>query len=244
MNLVSKNNVCQGLFKHDLHWKVGGHAPEYVMKKQKTVKISTKEEAEDIFDLYISADAELFALSNLSKDRSVHYTDADEKRAVCAYIRADKYEEIFYRYVISQKDMSWRDNNTMSFKRGKIILVKGEPYLEFKKKDDSALILKMKTFNSEYVDSSNRIDEKRILEDIDRPEVREMLSEAKVQLMDGGDVQFKPSEEIKALLVKVYMDTIKREIQTMEKQMEMFKKSISNVSKKVYSAVDIDDIIL
>ena len=30
MNLVSKNNVCQGLFKHDLHWKVGGHAPEYV----------------------------------------------------------------------------------------------------------------------------------------------------------------------------------------------------------------------
>ena len=32
MNLVSKNNVCQGLFKHDLHWKVGGHAPEYVLK--------------------------------------------------------------------------------------------------------------------------------------------------------------------------------------------------------------------
>ena len=31
MNLVSKNNVCQGLFKHDLHWKVGGHAPEYVI---------------------------------------------------------------------------------------------------------------------------------------------------------------------------------------------------------------------
>ena len=34
MNLVSKNNVCQGLFKHDLHWKVGGHAPEYVPNRE------------------------------------------------------------------------------------------------------------------------------------------------------------------------------------------------------------------
>ena len=47
------------------------------MKKQKTVKISTKEEAEEIFDLYISAYAELLALYNLSKDRSTHYTDAN-----------------------------------------------------------------------------------------------------------------------------------------------------------------------
>jgi len=62
--------------------------------------------------------------------------------------------------------------------------------------------------------------------------------------MDNSDVQFKPSEEILALLINVYMDTIKREIRTREKQMEMFKKSISNVSKKVYSAVNMDDIIM
>ena len=214
------------------------------MNKQKTKKIQTKEEAEEIFDLYISADAELAALNNLSKDRNIHYTDADDKRGVGVYVRMDKYEETLYWYAISQKDMSWRDQNTISFKRGKILLVKGEPYLEFENKDDSTLVQKIKAFNPKYVDSSNRIDEKRILEDIDRPEVREMLSEAKVQLMDDSDLEFKPSEEIKALLVKVYMDTIKREIQTRDKQMEMFKKSISNVFKKVYSALSIDDIIM
>ncbi len=214
------------------------------MNKQKTKKIQTKEEAEEIFDLYISADAELAALNNLSKDRNSHYTDVDDKRGVGVYVRMDKYEESLYWYAISQKDMSWRDHNTMSFKRGNILFVQGEPSLEFENKDDSALVQKIKAFNPKYVDSSNRIDEKRILEDIDLPEVREMLSEAKVQLMDGGDVQFKPSEEIKALLVKVYMDTIKREIQTREKQMETFKKSISNVFKKVYSAVNMDDIIM
>ena len=214
------------------------------MNKQKTIKIQTKEEAEYLFDQYISADAELAALYNLSKDRSIHYTDADDKRADGVYIRLDKYEDILCRYVISQKDMSWRDQNTISFKRGKILLVKGEPYLEFENKDDSTLVQKIKAFNPKYVDSSNRIDEKRILEDIDRPEVREMLSEAKVRLMDNSDVQFKPSEEILALLINVYMDTIKREIRTREKQMEMFKKSISNVSKKVYSAVNMDDIIM
>ena len=214
------------------------------MKKQKTIKIHTKEEAEEIFDLYISAEAELTALNNLSKNRNIHYIDADDKRSVGAYVRMDKYEESLYWYAISQKDMSWRDHNTMSFKRGNILFVQGEPSLEFENKDDSALVQKIKAFNPKYVDSSNRIDEKRILEDIDLPEVREMLSEAKVQLMDGGDVQFKPSEEIKALLVKVYMDTIKREIQTREKQMETFKKSISNVFKKVYSAVNMDDIIM
>jgi len=214
------------------------------MKKQKTMKISTKEEAEEIFDLYISADAELFALYNLSKDRSTHYTDADDKRADCAYIRMDKYEGILYRYVISQKDMSWRYNNTMSFKRGNILLVKGEPYLEFENKENRALVLKMKTFNPEYVDSLNRIDEKRILEDIDRPEVREMLSEAKVKLTDDSYMEYQPSEEILSLLTKVYMDHIKREILTRDLQVGMFKKSISRVSKKVYSAVDIDDIIV
>jgi len=214
------------------------------MNKQKTKKIQTKEEAEEIFDLYISADAELAALNNLSKDRNIHYTDADDKRGVGVYVRMDKYEETLYWYAISQKDMSWRDQNTISFKRGKILLVKGEPYLEFENKDDSTLVQKIKAFNPKYVDSSNRIDEKSILEDIDRPEVREMLSEAKVQLMDDSDLEFKPSEEIKALLVKVYMDTIKREIQTRDKQMEMFKKSISNVFKKVYSALSIDDIIM
>ena len=214
------------------------------MKNQKTIKIHTKEEAEDIFDLYISADAELMALNNLSKNRNIHYIDADDKRSVGAYVRMDKYEESLYWYAISQKDMSWRDHNTMSFKRGNILFVQGEPSLEFENKDDSALVQKIKAFNPKYVDSSNRIDEKRILEDIDLPEVREMLSEAKVQLMDDSDLEFKPSEEIKALLVKVYMDTIKREIQTREKQMETFKKSISNVFKKVYSAVNMDDIIM
>lgn len=214
------------------------------MKKQKTIKIHTKEEAEEIFDLYISAEAELTALNNLSKNRNIHYIDADDKRSVGAYVRMDKYEESLYWYAISQKDMSWRDHNTMSFKRGNILFVQGEPSLEFENKDDSALVQKIKAFNPKYVDSSNRIDEKRILEDIDRPEVREMLSEANVQLMDDSDLEFKPSEEIKALLVKVYMDTIKREIQTREKQMETFKKSISNVFKKVYSAVNMDDIIM
>jgi len=214
------------------------------MKKQKIKKIQTKEEAEEIFDLYISADAELAAINNLSKDRNSHYTDVDDKRGVGVYVRMDKYEETLYWYAISQKDMSWRDHNTISFKRGEILLVKGEPYLEFENKDDSALVQKIKAFNPKYVDSSNRIDEKRILEDIDRPEVREILSDANVRLMDGSDVQFKPSEEILALLINVYMDTIKREIQTREKQMEVFKKSISNVSKKVYSAVNMDDIIM
>lgn len=214
------------------------------MKKQKTIKIHTKEEAEEIFDLYISAEAELTALNNLSKNRNIHYIDADDKRSVGAYVRMDKYEESLYWYAISQKDMSWRDHNTMSFKRGNILFVQGEPSLEFENKDDSALVQKIKAFNPKYVDSSNRIDEKRILEDIDLPEVREMLSEAKVQLMDDSDLEFKPSEEIKAFLVKVYMDTIKREIQTREKQMETFKKSISNVFKKVYSAVNMDDIIM
>src|SRR5574344_745949 len=214
------------------------------MKKQKTIKIHTKEEAEEIFDLYISAEAELTALNNLSKNRNIHYIDADDKRSVGAYVRMDKYEESLYWYAISQKDMSWRDHNTMSFKRGNILFVQGEPSLEIENKDDSALVQKIKSFNPKYVDSSNRIDEKKILEDIDRPEVREMLSEAKVQLMDDSDLEFKPSEEIKALLVKVYMDTIKREIQTREKQMETFKKSISNVFKKVYSAVNMDDIIM
>ena len=214
------------------------------MKKQKIKKIQTKEEAEEIFDLYISADAELAAINNLSKDRNSHYTDVDDKRGVGVYVRMDKYEETLYWYAISQKDMSWRDHNTISFKRGEILLVKGEPYLEFENKDDSALVQKIKAFNPKYVDSSNRIDEKRILEDIDRPEVREILSDANVRLMDGSDVQFKPSEEILALLINVYMDTIKREIRTREKQMEMFKKSISNVSKKVYSAVNMDDIIM
>jgi len=213
------------------------------MNKQKTKKIQTKEEAEEIFDLYISADAELAALNNLSKDRNIHYTDADDKRGVGVYVRMDKYEETLYWYAISQKDMSWRDQNTISFKRGKILLVKGEPYLEFENKDDSTLVQKIKAFNPKYVDSSNRIDEKRILEDIDRPEVREMLSEAKVRLMDDSDVEFKPSEEILALLINVYMDTIKREIQIRERQMGMFKKSISRIFKKVYSAVNIDDII-
>jgi hypothetical protein len=214
------------------------------MKKQKTIKIHTKEEAEEIFDLYISAEAELTALNNLSKNRNIHYIDADDKRSVGAYVRMDKYEESLYWYAISQKDMSWRDHNTMSFKRGNILFVQGEPSLEFENKDDSALVQKIKAFNPKYVDSSNRIDEKRILEDIDLPEVREMLSEAKVQIMDDSDLEFKPSEEIKALLVKVYMDTIKREIQTREKQMDMFKKSISSVFKKVYSAVNMDDIII
>lgn len=214
------------------------------MKKQKTIKIHTKEEAEEIFDLYISAEAELTALNNLSKNRNIHYIDADDKRSVGAYVRMDKYEESLYWYAISQKDMSWRDHNTMSFKRGNILFVQGKPSLEIENKDDSALVQKIKSFNPKYVDSSNRIDEKKILEDIDRPEVREMLSEAKVQLMDDSDLEFKPSEEIKALLVKVYMDTIKREIQTREKQMETFKKSISNVFKKVYSAVNMDDIIM
>lgn len=214
------------------------------MKKQKTKKIKTKEEAEEIFDLYISADAELAALNNLSKDRNIHYTDADDKRGDGVYVRMDKYEEILYWYAISQKDMSWRDHNTISFKRGEILLVKGEPYLEFENKDDSALVQKIKAFNPKYVDSSNRIDEKRILEDIDRPEVREMLSESKVQLLDDSDVQFKPSEEILALLINVYMDLIKREILTRDKQVDMFKKSISNVFKKVYSAVNMDDIIM
>lgn len=214
------------------------------MKKQQTIKIHTKEEAEEIFDLYISAEAELTALNNLSKNRNIHYIDADDKRSVGAYVRMDKYEESLYWYAISQKDMSWRDHNTMSFKRGNILFVQGEPSLEFENKDDSALVQKIKAFNPKYVDSSNRIDEKKILEDIDRPEVREILSEAKVQIMDDSDLEFKPSEEIKALLVKVYMDTIKREIQTREKQMETFKKSISNVFKKVYSAVNMDDIIM
>lgn len=214
------------------------------MKKQKTIKIHTKEEAEEIFDLYISAEAELTALNNISQNRNIHYIDADDKRSVGAYVRMDKYEESLYWYAISQKDMSWRDHNTMSFKRGNILFVQGEPSLEFENKDDSALVQKIKAFNPKYVDSSNIIDEKRILEDIDLPEVREMLSEANVQLMDDSDLEFKPSEEIKALLVKVYMDTIKREIQTREKQMETFKKSISNVFKKVYSAVNMDDIIM
>jgi len=214
------------------------------MNKQKIKKIHTKEEAEKIFDLYISADAELAAINNLSKDRNIHYTDVDDKRGVGVYVRMDKYEESLYWYAISQKNMSWRDHNTISFKRGNILFVQGEPSLEFENKDDSTLVQKIKAFNPKYVDSSNRIDEKSILEDIDRPEVREMLSEAKVQLMDDSDLEFKPSEEIKALLVKVYMDTIKREIQTRDKQMEMFKKSISNVFKKVYSALSIDDIIM
>ena len=53
------------------------------MNKQKTKKIQTKEEAEKIFDLYISADAELAAINNLSKDRNIHYTDVDDN---CVYI--------------------------------------------------------------------------------------------------------------------------------------------------------------
>jgi len=31
MNLVSLNDACQELFIHDLHGKVGGYTPEYLI---------------------------------------------------------------------------------------------------------------------------------------------------------------------------------------------------------------------